>query len=132
MSEAKIEGIIKRIMNEVVISDKFKKREVVIATQSEYPQNIMVEFHQDNCAILDQYAEGELVNVSVNIRGREWINPQGEAKYFNTLQGWRIERIGEGSGSGNGSRPMGNIEGNFAEDAIQQMNNDLEDDDLPF
>jgi single-strand DNA-binding protein len=131
MSEAKIEGIIKRIMNEVVISDKFKKRELVIATQSEYPQNIMVEFHQDNCAILNQYAEGELVNVSVNIRGREWINPQGEAKYFNTLQAWRIERIIEESG--NAIRPIGNIESNFQEDAIQQMNNDMQDDDdLPF
>ena len=129
MSEAKIEGSIKRIMNEFVISDKFKKRELIISTQSEYPQNIMVEFHQDNCAILDQYAEGDLVNVSVNIRGREWINPQGEVKYFNTLQGWRIEKI---SANPSSSESMGNIEGNFAEDAIQQMNNDLEDDDLPF
>jgi hypothetical protein len=130
MSEAKIEGRIKRIMNEFVISEKFKKRELVITTQSEYPQDIMVEFIQDKCPILDQYNEGDLVDVSINIRGREWINPQGEAKYFNTLQAWRIEKIEENPNpSMHPSGMDGNIEKRFEDDAINSMK---EDDDLPF
>lgn len=127
MSEAKIAGRIKAIMAENVISEKFKKREFVITTQSEYPQDIIIEFVQDKCSILDNFRESDLVDVSVNIRGREWINPQGEAKYFNTLQAWRIEKIGnEGSSAGH---PSG-MNGEMAQAEFDQGQE--EDDDLPF
>ncbi len=69
----------------------FKKRELVITTNEQYPQDIQVEFVQDKCDLLNKYKVGQDVKVSINLRGREWINPQGEAKYFNTIQGWRIE-----------------------------------------
>ena len=69
----------------------FRKRELVIVTEDQYPQTVLIEFTQDNCDLLDHYAEGEDVTVSINIRGREWINPQGEAKYFNSIQAWKIE-----------------------------------------
>ena len=53
---------------------------------------IMVEFVQDKCDLLNIYKEGQDVKVSINLRGREWINPEGEAKYFNSIQGWRIDK----------------------------------------
>jgi translation initiation factor IF-3 len=53
----------------------------------------MIEFTQDKCDILNKYKEGDSVKVSINLRGREWVNPQGEAKYFNSIQGWRIEKL---------------------------------------
>lgn len=71
----------------------FQKREVVITTEEQYPQFIIFEFTQDKCALLDAFRIGQLVKISFNVRGREWINPQGEAKYFNSLQGWRIEDL---------------------------------------
>jgi hypothetical protein len=71
----------------------FKKREVVITSDEQYPQHISVQFVQDKCEYLDGYAVGDTVKVSINLRGREWINPKGEAIYFNTIQGWKIERI---------------------------------------
>jgi hypothetical protein len=49
---------------------------------------------QDKCAIADQYNVGDDVKVSFNLRGREWNSPNG-IKYFNTLEIWRIERIGQ-------------------------------------
>ena len=55
----------------------------------------MIEFVQDKCDLLNSYSVGQDVKVSINLRGREWINPQGEAKYFNSLQGWRIELLSE-------------------------------------
>jgi hypothetical protein len=69
----------------------FQKREVVVTTTEQYPQHIMVEFVQDKCAILDGYAVGQDVTIGINLRGRDWTSPQGEVKYFNTIQGWRIE-----------------------------------------
>lgn len=69
----------------------FRKRELVITTNEQYPQPLMVEFVQDKCDLLNNYQVGQDVKVSINLRGREWINPQGEAVYFNSIQGWRIE-----------------------------------------
>ena len=71
----------------------FRKREVVITTEERYPQHILVEFIQDNCDLLDSFQIGQNVKIGINIRGREWVNPQGETKYFNSIQGWRIDII---------------------------------------
>lgn len=73
----------------------FQKREVVITTTTEeqYPQHILVEFIQDKCDLLDGYVVGQEVKIDLNLRGREWINPEGVVKYFNAIQGWRIELL---------------------------------------
>ena len=70
----------------------FRKREVVVTTQEQYPQHILIEFIQDRCELLDSFKVGENVKISINLRGREWENPQGEIKYFNSIHGWRIEK----------------------------------------
>jgi len=69
----------------------FEKRECVVTTDEQYPQHILIEFTQGKCELLNGYAVGQPVKVSINLRGREWINPQGETKYFNSIQGWRVE-----------------------------------------
>ena len=69
----------------------FKKREFVIETDEQYPQKILLEFVQDKCALLDKFGVGKGVKVGINLRGREWANPEGEIKYFNSIQGWRID-----------------------------------------
>ena len=88
----KIQGKVKVIGQTQEIGSKgFKKRELVITTDEQYPQDILVEFVQDKTALLDGVIVGQNITVGINIRGREWINPQGEAKYFNAIQGWKIE-----------------------------------------
>jgi len=71
----------------------FRKREVVVTTDEQYPQMLMVEFIQDKCDLLNSFKIGDDVKININLRGREWINPEGVAKYFNSIQGWRIEKI---------------------------------------
>ncbi|WP_428743218.1 DUF3127 domain-containing protein [Tenacibaculum sp.] len=89
-----LEGRIKLInKTETFGSNGFKKRELVITTTEQYPQHILVEFVQDKCELLDKYEVGNTVKVSINIRGREWTSPQGDVKYFNSIQGWRIEGL---------------------------------------
>ena len=61
-------------------SNGFRKRELVVTTQEQYPQNILVEFVQDRCELLDSYNIGELVKIDINIRGREWTNKDNEVK----------------------------------------------------
>ena len=87
-----ISGNIKVINPEVQVSPSFKKRDLVITTEEPYPQHILIEFTQDKCDLLNNYSIGDFAKVSINIRGREWQSPQGETKYFNSIQGWRIEK----------------------------------------
>ena len=69
----------------------FRKRELVVTTNEQYPQMLMVEFIQDKCDLLDNFKVDDDVCININLRGKEWVNPEGVAKYFNSIQGWRIE-----------------------------------------
>lgn len=90
MSE--VRGKIKFIGATQQVSDKFSKREVVVTTDEQYPQHISIEFNQDKCSVLDKYSVGNDVTVGINLRGREYTNPNtGEVKYFNSIQGWNIK-----------------------------------------
>jgi hypothetical protein len=102
----------------------FQKRELVVTTDEQYPQMIMIEFVQDKTDLLNNYKVGQDVKVSINLRGREWINPQGEAKYFNAIQGWRVESLSQAPQAQN-APPV---------DKFEPASNvsDEEPDDLPF
>ncbi|MEA1787192.1 DUF3127 domain-containing protein [Arenibacter sp. GZD96] len=105
----------------------FRKREVVVTTDEQYPQHIMVEFVQDKCDLLNSVAVGQEVKISINLRGREWVNPQGETKYFNSIQGWRIEKVQAEAAPGQ-MPPVPPLEAFEPVDDI----NEEEHDDLPF
>lgn len=84
-------GTIVVIMDEQKISDKFKKREFVLTDNApSYPQTIIFEMNNDRCALLDSFSEGQEVEIDFQLKGRKWTNPQGEVKYFNTAQAFRI------------------------------------------
>lgn len=122
MSE--ILGKIKVIGSEQQVSASFKKRELVVTTDSQYPQHIPIEFKQDKTALLDNYKVGQEVKVSTNILGREWVNPSGETKYFLGLEGWRIEKMAAES-------PSDPMPAASAFAPATNLNED-EPDDLPF
>lgn len=86
-------GKVKVVGAEQQVSPTFRKRELVVTTDEQYPQSIMIEFVQDKSDLLNNVAVGENVKVSINLGGREWVNPQGETKYFNSIKGWRIEKV---------------------------------------
>jgi hypothetical protein len=108
-------------------SNGFRKREMVVTTDEQYPQFINIEFVQDKTDLLDNFKVGDEVEVSINLRGREWVNPQGETKYFNSIQGWRITKL-------NTQAPQDvppPVNDGF-EPADNFAPNTDEDDDLPF
>lgn len=72
---------------------EFTFREFVVTTDEQYQQHILIQFVKDKCTVLDSYKVGQKVTVGINLRGREWTNPQGEVKYFNTIQGWKINAV---------------------------------------
>lgn len=125
----KLTGTLKVLNDTVQVSEKFSKREFVVTESSSmYPQDILFQATQDKCAMLDGVNVNDQVEVSFNLRGREWTSPQGEVKYFNSLDAWRIEKVGQGMPQG-GPSAM-----DLAPSAIEttKATTEEDDDDLPF
>ena len=83
-----IQGKIKLIGEiQSVGSNGFRKRELVVTTEEQYPQHLSIDFVQDKTDLLNNFQIGQPVKVGINLRGREWTSPQGETKHFNSIQG---------------------------------------------
>lgn len=124
-----VTGKIKMIdQTKEVGSGGFKKRDVVVTTDEQYPQHISVQFVQDKCDLLNSFQVGEAVKIDINLRGREWTNAQGETVYFNTIQGWRIAKL-QAEAPASGQVPPMPAAQAFA--PATNLNED-EPDDLPF
>jgi hypothetical protein len=120
-----VTGILKVKGQTQQVSEKFKKREIVITdNSSQYPQHISFQLTQDKCSIIDNYNVGDEIKVHFNLRGREWTSPQGEVKYFNSLEAWRIEGNAAGASNNNSGASMNDVAATFT--AASQ------EDDLPF
>jgi hypothetical protein len=90
MSDSTIKGAIKLINPIKVISDKFSVREFVVTTPDEkYPQDILFQTVNDKMAVLESLGVGQQVEVSYNVRGREF-----NGRYYNTLDAWKVEVTG--------------------------------------
>ena len=90
MSDSTIKGAIKLINPIKVISDKFSVREFVVTTpDAKYPQDILFQTVNDKMDVLESLGVGQQVEVSYNVRGREF-----NGRYYNTLDAWKIEVTG--------------------------------------
>lgn len=66
-------------------SKGFQKRELVITdNDAKYPQFRMIEATQDKCVDLDNIRKGDKVTVNFWAGGRQWTNPEGVVKTFNS------------------------------------------------
>lgn len=93
-----ITGKLKVVNETQQIKDTFRKREFVLTDDSSnYPQHISFQLIQDNCDLANGLQVGDEVQVMFNLRGREWTSPSGEVKHFNSLDAWKIERVGVGA-----------------------------------
>ena len=113
-----IKGKLVEIFDTVQITETFKKREFIIQDNKnpEYPEFVKVELIQDKVSLLDDLKVGDEINVLINIKGRKWEDKEGNIKYFNSIQGWKIETENEGINQ---------------ENSEDEINQDL-DEDLPF
>ena len=91
MSDLTIKGAIKLINEVKVISDKFSVREFVITTlDDKYPQDILFQAVNDKIDMLSKLKKSHVVDVSFNLRGREYSAPGKPVRYYNTLDVWNI------------------------------------------
>ena len=125
----KVTGRIHNVGALRIVSEKFKSKDVVLLTDEKFPQYITIQFTQDKTELLTQNNIGEQVEVSINLRGRKWESPQGEIKYFNTIEGWQINVAANETFS---AEKFATKEADkmFSKDIVKEYGD--ENDDLPF
>ncbi|MFL5752645.1 MAG: DUF3127 domain-containing protein [Bacteroidia bacterium] len=128
-----VTGIIKAKFDTVQVSEKFKKREFVLTIEpsSPYPQQVSFQLVQDKVSLIDNFNLGDEVKVFFNLKGREWTSPQGETKYFNTIDAWKLEKVGAGSGNPQ-SHSNTSVQNNADSSQSPVFTSNVADDDLPF
>jgi hypothetical protein len=87
---SKFKGEVVFITPTTSVSDKFKKREITLKSQDEYPQYVTFQLTQDKCDLANNLKTGEVVEVSYNLRGRKWEAQDGTIKYFNSIEAWTM------------------------------------------
>jgi len=88
---SKEKGTVVNVTTLQIISDKFRKQDLTIKTFDEkYPQFLTFQVVNDKCDLVANLNKGDVVEVSYNLRGREWNSPEGVTKYFNTVEAWSI------------------------------------------
>ena len=124
-----VEGKLYAKMDVQQVTETFKKREFVLeyADNPMYPQYVKFELIQDRTNLVDSVEVGDKIDVTFNIRGREWTAPDGVKKYFNTLDAWRIQKI-----EANNSAPAAGGQGTGVYDMAAEVASDDGADDLPF
>ena len=119
------------------VTPRFLKREFVLELEpeSQYPQYVMFELTGDRCEALDGFNKGDEVKVEFSLRGREWTSPKGEVRYFNSLNAWSIDRVGDAAptgagdfGGGGGGGAVAGTGGIFGDSPPPPS----DDDDIPF
>ena len=88
------EGVLTMVGEVQQVSDKFKKREVWIKTNQQYPQDLSIQLSQEKADLFNQKV-GDLVRLEVDLRGRKWTNKEGKEMVFNTIECWKWENISE-------------------------------------
>lgn len=79
-------GRIKIIMDEQKFDSGFYKKDFVVTTEEQYPQDILFSLNKERTEFINNFNVGDTVLVRFDVRGREW-----QGKYFVNLVAWKLE-----------------------------------------
>lgn len=74
--------------DEQTFSSGFTKREFVITTEEQYPQQVCFELLKDKTTVIDRMAHGDTLKVAFDVRGREY-----NGKWFVNLNAFKVEKV---------------------------------------
>lgn len=66
----------------------------VVETNDEYPQFLKLQANKEKAENLIKYNKvNDVVDVSINLRGRKWTNKEGKEVVFNTIEAWKVFKV---------------------------------------
>ena len=85
-----ISGIINIVFDTQTFSKGFTKREFILDVRNgERAEKVKFECHGDGVKLLDDFEQGDFVEIEFEVTGREW-----QGKYFNNLVCFGVESGG--------------------------------------
>jgi ribosome-associated translation inhibitor RaiA len=90
----KIKGKLVHVGETINVNDKFKKREIWLETQEQYPQTLSLQIASNKCDVFNGH-NGQEIEVDINLKGRVWTNKDGNPSVFNTLEVWSWNVLGQ-------------------------------------
>ena len=129
MASFELTGKLKTVMDIQTFGSGFTKREFVVTTEEQYPQDIKFELIKDKTSLIDAFKENESIKVSFNLRGNEY-----NGKYYVNVQAWRLEKADAGQGAPIPPQldPMAEPVTTSTPPANSGTIDDIGEDDLPF
>ena len=90
----KLVGNLKIKKDTIQVSEAFSKREFVLTVvDGAFSNDILIQLVKDKVTLINDINIGDLLEVEVNLKGKEWNSPSGEVKYFNTIEAWKVSKI---------------------------------------
>lgn len=81
-----LKGTLKKLFDQQDFPSGFYKRDFVITTMEQYPQDIKFSALKEKSEQLSKFSEGDVMNVKFDLRGREY-----NGQFYVDLNAWRIE-----------------------------------------
>ena len=127
-----LKGKIKVLFEQQDFPSGFYKRDFVITTNEQYPQDIKLSALKERVEQLNGLGEGDEVLVKFDLRGREY-----NGNYYVDLNAWRIERggaaqVSDGAGSGAQQQSTPPVDSAPLPDVEPMVVEPSGEDDLPF
>lgn len=90
----KLVGNLKIKKDTIQVSEAFSKREFVLTViDGAFSNDILIQLTKDKVTLINDINIGDMLEVDVNLKGKEWTSPSGEVKYFNSIECWKITKI---------------------------------------
>lgn len=111
-----VQGKVHEVGTTTQATETLRKRELIleIVENPQYPEYVKFEAIQDRCDLLNGLKVGQDVEVYFNLKGRPWTDKTGKKSYFNSLQLWKVNVLGE------------------IAPKVVEISSGPDDDDLPF
>ena len=123
MNEVTIKGEIK-FVDEVreYGSNGFRKHQVVVETgDGRWDNPVPVEFTKDAIEKSQGLKVGDKVSIDARVNGREWTGKDGVAKWFTSINGYKVETEGASS-------PVSDSPDSSSFDTYDEYDDGMEDD----
>lgn len=121
-------GKVKIIREEQTFDSGFSKREFIVTTEEQYPQDIKFELLKEKGSLLESFQPGDGIIVHFDVRGREW-----NENYYVNLVAWKLEAVGAAAPAQQPAAQAGPPANDAPFPTVDPVDlNAEEDDDLPF
>jgi single-strand DNA-binding protein len=122
-----LKGTVKKILDQQDFPSGFYKRDFVVTTEDQYPQDIKFSAAKERTEQLMRFREGDRVLVKFDLRGREY-----NGNFYVDLNAWRIEAAGEGAPVGAPAQQPSYAAAPMPAAPAVDLAGGGDDDDLPF